>query len=474
MRLHIENIAKIEKADIEIDGITVIAGSNNTGKSTVGKALFAMFDAFYNLEEFVQEWKPNDAKKILRKHGGNLDLICKKLSGAKRRKLSLSEELQESYAYKIASCKGEAKIIECMEEYCFKHLQLYSIEEQIHSDEVRFWFSFACGDIIDNMINYDSYYAEKVGVQRVFQGIFGGQITKRTKVNEKNANAKQAVVRIEINSKESVRYKMQNSVILERDDIKKIEQEFTVTTKALYIENPRILKQFSRLGIESNEEAVRKIIGEWLIPDEGNGYFGRGIGAYRRNDWSKEKEDSVLKDAESNVEMQCLDEIIEDVDKELVHLMNGTIEFEVKNSPLMFQDEDYSESFRLNNLSTGLKAISLLQCLLHYRVLKKKSVVILDEPEINLHPEWQVKYAQFIAFLQEKLKLHIVITTHSPFFLKAIENASYEYGIENHCHYYYAENKAGDAVLECVDEDIESVYSKMMMPLFDMIADMGL
>lgn len=35
MELHIRNIAKIEKADIEINGITVIAGENNTGKSTV-------------------------------------------------------------------------------------------------------------------------------------------------------------------------------------------------------------------------------------------------------------------------------------------------------------------------------------------------------------------------------------------------------------------------------------------------------
>lgn len=33
MTLHIENILKTGRADIDIDGITVIAGSNNTGKS---------------------------------------------------------------------------------------------------------------------------------------------------------------------------------------------------------------------------------------------------------------------------------------------------------------------------------------------------------------------------------------------------------------------------------------------------------
>lgn len=54
MKLHIENIARIGKADVDIDGITIIAGSNNTGKSTVGKVLFAMFETFYRLDEFVE------------------------------------------------------------------------------------------------------------------------------------------------------------------------------------------------------------------------------------------------------------------------------------------------------------------------------------------------------------------------------------------------------------------------------------
>lgn len=39
MELSIRDFAKIQQADIVIDGITVIAGENNTGKSTVGKIL---------------------------------------------------------------------------------------------------------------------------------------------------------------------------------------------------------------------------------------------------------------------------------------------------------------------------------------------------------------------------------------------------------------------------------------------------
>ena len=43
MKLHIENFAKIGTADIRLDGLTVIAGQNNTGKSTLGKVLYSFF-----------------------------------------------------------------------------------------------------------------------------------------------------------------------------------------------------------------------------------------------------------------------------------------------------------------------------------------------------------------------------------------------------------------------------------------------
>jgi len=36
MLVTFKNTGMIEKADIRLDGLTVIAGENNTGKSTVG------------------------------------------------------------------------------------------------------------------------------------------------------------------------------------------------------------------------------------------------------------------------------------------------------------------------------------------------------------------------------------------------------------------------------------------------------
>lgn len=55
MRLKIDNFAKVKHADIVIDGITVIAGENNTGKSTIGKVLYSTFNCLYQIDSKIEE-----------------------------------------------------------------------------------------------------------------------------------------------------------------------------------------------------------------------------------------------------------------------------------------------------------------------------------------------------------------------------------------------------------------------------------
>ena len=57
MILLLENIGKIKKAEIDIKGITIIAGENNTGKSTVGKVLYSIFNSFYDIKGQIYQQK---------------------------------------------------------------------------------------------------------------------------------------------------------------------------------------------------------------------------------------------------------------------------------------------------------------------------------------------------------------------------------------------------------------------------------
>ena len=55
MKIKVQNIAKIKSAEIELNGITIIAGYNSTGKSTISKALVYVLRAYKNLTEKISD-----------------------------------------------------------------------------------------------------------------------------------------------------------------------------------------------------------------------------------------------------------------------------------------------------------------------------------------------------------------------------------------------------------------------------------
>ena len=70
----------------------------------------------------------------------------------------------------------------------------------------------------------------------------------------------------------------------------------------------------------------------------------------------------------------------------------------------------------MGNLSTGMKNFVILKQLLQNGSIDENGIVILDEPEIHLHPEWQLKFAEIIVLLQIEFGVHVLLNTHSPYF----------------------------------------------------------
>lgn len=51
MQIKLENIGIVKDSTIALDGLTVITGKNNSGKTTVGKTLYALLDSVCNLQQ---------------------------------------------------------------------------------------------------------------------------------------------------------------------------------------------------------------------------------------------------------------------------------------------------------------------------------------------------------------------------------------------------------------------------------------
>ena len=65
MKIELNNIGPFVEASVDIDGITVVAGENGTGKSTIGKTLYAMFNAFYLYKKHIKNKRVDNLELLI-------------------------------------------------------------------------------------------------------------------------------------------------------------------------------------------------------------------------------------------------------------------------------------------------------------------------------------------------------------------------------------------------------------------------
>jgi predicted ATPase len=95
-------------------------------------------------------------------------------------------------------------------------------------------------------------------------------------------------------------------------------------------------------------------------------------------------------------------------------------EFIFKGDNLSFKDNKSGQEISKNLVSFGMTNLGMIQALLKHNVITEGSFVFIDEPETNLHPDWQVKLMEVLLVLAQA-GVNIVITTHSTDLLKALE-----------------------------------------------------
>lgn len=119
----------------------------------------------------------------------------------------------------------------------------------------------------------------------------------------------------------------------------------------------------------------------------------------------------------------------------------------------------------LENISSGMKIFYLIKSLIDNGIIVKNSTLIIDEPEIHLHPNLQITLAEIIVLLQKQMKLHILTNTYSPYFLRAIEVFSRKYDTEDTTKYYLAYNDGNNAKVKDVTLNISEIYKELSDPL---------
>lgn len=370
MKFNIKHIGKVADAEIALNGITLIVGDNNMGKTTTGRALYAFFNALYRIDNEVETQRTLQISKIIRRFF------------EKYRHPFADPQLLKGDISEFLSNKADAgeKIRKYVEDRLIGRATNVEIAQLV--------------DKIVSVRSLSNTAIRKQIIQEYFDSVFANQCVSFDYKSEGGS-----VYGIIDGHKVDVEFR--SSGVL-------YNSELNLQHKAYFIDSPDLLNYWGRYrfagtmgGSMPLTFTIRKAIGEALMADDSP---------------ADRAFDNLLYNERYN---KFLEEIAE--------IIGGHFEFD-QNYVLRFVEDRVAAekdlTFDLTNVSEGLKAFGVIELMLKYRVFNDGDVLIFDEPEVHLHPEWQIKYASILVKLQEEFNLKILITTHSSSFLMALQFVS--------------------------------------------------
>jgi predicted ATPase len=139
--------------------------------------------------------------------------------------------------------------------------------------------------------------------------------------------------------------------------------------------------------------------------------------------------------------------------KQLQNIINGDVSLTKKNAETIDISNPSQRfmlvrknglSFDLRGAATGEISFSYILQLVKNGWIDNGTMLIIDEPESHLHPQWIVDYARILILIHKHLGTKILISSHNPDMISAIQSIAECYEVLDDTKFYLAEkNEAG-------------------------------
>ena len=374
LKIHISNFRAIEDAQIALNGITVLTGLNATGKSTIGRMMYYtghFANHYHQLIDGILGRKMEGLTLYLRQ---NFEL----LSDTQKMEFLLNGyfTFQEIVTEEVA-----IKSIESIENHYINGAQVKSLYRE------------RLGKVLGKQLrDRRSFFSALNDLKKLVTDIYADY-------NKDLKERPPHYLRDKLNqlfntSKESL---MKSLIVKEGDEEiispnRKNIGVFTSLDSVFYMDTPMIANFPGKLpsGIldQNWEELIRLFY-------DGN---------------------TIALDSEGEQMVSLLNEVIQGTIELPARDQEGTM----RNRKILFKD-NIGNSYPLKEVATGIKSFSLLQSLLTKGRLNDKTLLIIDEPEAHLHPQWVVEYARMVTLLNQKLGVRFLIATHSPRLVQTLD-----------------------------------------------------
>lgn len=460
MDIEIKNICSIKEAKIKFDGLTIIAGENDTGKSTVGKLIFSIVKAINRYEEDFSENKEFTVRNLI----DSIYFDIRKSSKPQELEI-LREEFSPHFFFR--------QLRAFIEPEAYKQIALFELDDK--EKDLDF--------ILDKKIKIINTFELK-NKEKIIQTInkIKIELTKNKNEHQLIVNALTKAFNSEFyfeitpkNNKEATSLlncaEGENKIFalkIKNDAIKEFELfDQILFNDVTFIETPVVLQMYDLISQartlfeldSTNQELFSSL------------KASRGKVALHTKDLISKLENAQYL---SGVKLSHFEQNSFFLNKlaDIENIMKGKFTFQRREREFIFSKKTSKESINVksSNTASGIKTFGLIQLLIQAGIIKERSLLVIDEPENHLHPEWQVKYAELIVELV-KNNVYVVISSHSPYMIQALKIFSERAEIADKTNFYLAEKneKTNFTKIKDVTKDLNQIFIKLSQPFQDLV-----
>lgn len=432
--LKIENIGCIKDAYIKLDGLNVVAGKNDTGKSTVGKIMFSIVKGISRHKEDFQSSKEQEVRVLI-------DKIYYRL----RRELDTRKEFEETRRLFYPPVFWEA-IKHLLNEDPSKESVVLLMDERIQylrkvftsSDQEEY---IKLMESIIAILSRKDTKKDKIeqALTKAFFSEFYNELTPKKALNEESRISYHSLGKIfEI----TIEHNKIKNIVLE-DEL--LFQDVTYVESPVYLQLANVIKNAeTRLDFDM-EKSARLM--------------------RNRPKVSFHIKDLITKLEQSMYYADSLFDNNRDLLSSIAAIVRGAFEYDEKTSEFKFK-RNQEMTVNAVNTASGIKAFGMIQLLIQANALNERSMLIVDEPENHLHPEWQVKYADIITELVKK-DISVLINSHSPYMIQALSYFAEKKDIKDKTSFFLTK-RIGDSQMttfENITDDLERIFRTLAEPI---------
>lgn len=402
----------IRKADLEMSGITVVAGVNGCGKSTLSRWLYYVVNVISSFDNLLFADFRNQIVKSFQKYTKVLEDMA----------VFVGDEKLKRY------------------EHCLSLLSMVTLNDG-GTSKLNIYYERAV-DCLDEMLAFFMLKEQNPKQVKRVLNLFGLTDVKHFQEDlEKLA--------IQEFSKHDMAYRKLKT---ER------QKDFLIDKiSSSYFEKDSFPKDISFK--EDDVELLLEHVGKAYSLDNAI-YMGTPTAISLR-----QSDKVLLNDLKSKVNSRNVDSSNGNDIQDLLAVVNGMlngaiVEKENFDEVDLFYRSKNGTEIRLEDVASGFKPLAYMGRLIENGWLTESTLLEIDEPETNLHPQWVVEFAHLLVLIHKTLGTKILITSHNPDMVSAIKYISEAEGIAENTRFYLAEQSDGSALYEYrnLGNDINPVF----------------